>query len=809
MKLKISYIISFLFSVTILFAQKAPHKSLYEDGKPNDSLLKNILQRAYAVHKEDPALAQKLLDSAEVICEDAGHEFMKPQIAEQKGQLFLSVGCYPAAISELQKSYRLYQQIPDLYFRTGYIEIEFGNIFYDLRQYNEAIKFYNKALPIFEDASLYHRKYGKGVVYNKIGTCYLKQKKYDEALQSFKQALNLRKKMDAPGILARSYVHLADVFIAQRDFESADSIISRGLAIEGLSLGGKRYSQLMIQKGLITSLLGNLSEGRKILERTHQQIKDSEQEDLYIDINHALCKLEMLAGDYLATLEAIDDGYQFANEGDNYLEAINFAEKGKQVASNQGNTVLALGYTEKLSAQKDAFISINNQVLKELLSLGSEIEAAQKENNFLQDTADVYSSIISNQKGLLASSIILIILLILVAVVFINTNKKLKKNQENQREMNLRILAVINRTESLILSLGANGEIRVINKPAIRFFLKWVNTELKAGDNLLERLHNTPAYEVWKQAIQKSKTIFHWKEVSQFVVNNKALYFLENFSTIHGKNGNYSGLVIVSNDITKEHEFNVKMTEQNNTLAKSNKAKERMLSILAHDLKDAVYSAHSLSELVLETPEEFPKEELIHLFSLLHGNFDKTKSLLNGLLDWMKAQTGAMEMKCESIKLFKVVDDVFEACYGKSVSKGISLKADIDKQITVLADGEMIKTVLRNLVSNSLKYTEPHKGVIEVTASENKGKITIHVKDNGQGISKKNLQKLFQGPGQFTTAGTLKEQGTGFGLSLCKELIQLHNSKLEVSSKEGVGSDFFFSLPIGNGVKDTPKKVVL
>lgn len=806
MTLTSNHINALFFSIFLTFYLSATPSD--ESGK-NDSLVNYYFKLAKSVSLENPELAQNLMDSAVLHTNSVQNPKLNSRITDLKGRLYLKAGKYPDAIQAFQKSIATYDEIPGQRHNSAYVQIEIGSIFYQLHQYEEAIKLYERTIPLFGFADAHHKNYGRALAINNIGLCYTKLNKPNEAYEAFLEALNLRKSIDDASLIAHSYSYLAMILVSKGEFAKADSLIEMGLSTPNLSPKSKWHNKLIIERASLLIGKNQFTEARVLLDKTASEIHKNEQEELYTDIYKALYSLEKESGNYNEALSYANHGYDYALKHGQYYTAIDFAQFGKDISIQIGDLKKVLYYTEQISIQKDSFIKINSEVLKDLMTLSIAMEATQKENSQLHTTKNSYSATIDSQQGLLVASITLIMLLVLIAVIFINLNKKLKKNQRDQRELNLRILAVINRTESLILSLDSNGVIRVINKPAMRFFLRWVKVDLKAGDNILEKLNGTPAFEAWSESIKKSIDQAHWKEVTKFNVNGKTYYFLENFSSISHQNGEYAGLVMVSNDITNEHEFNVQMTEQNDSLEKSNKAKERMLSILAHDLKDAVYSAHSLSELVLETPDEFPKEELLHLFSLLHGNFDKTKSLLNGLLDWMKAQTGALEMKKAPINLNHLVTHVLDASLSKAKSKGIKLQNSVNDNLEIIGDLEMIKTILRNLVSNSLKYTEPNKGVIEIIAEQEGSIVSIHVVDNGQGISKENQLKLFQGPGQFTTVGTAKEQGTGFGLSLCQELVELHNSTLRVNSQEGVGTDFYFSLPLNNDVKDDSKKAVV
>lgn len=809
MKLTDGYIVITLLFFTFFFSSVSGQTSETSFEKESstyvDSIIHHFHNLAWSVNSSNPKLAQSYMDSASLHTSQENQSSVLAQILEIKGALHLANSNYKEASLNYEKSINLYHQTPNLKFRSGFVQIELGTILYKLGQYEEAKSFYQLAIPLFDSADSTNEIYGKSLAHNNIGLCELRLGQYQKALASFEHGLQYRQQISEPGLLAHSYGYFASSYIKTGNYLKADSIITEGLKIPNLPKGNIWRKNLELKQGHLRTVQGNINEARQILEGIEPSVYLYDNYPLTNELNQNLSSLELASKNYSKANEYANRGYSESLKAKNYTDAIAFANMSKQIALDNNQPTKALEYSEKASALKDSFLTQRSTVLSDLLALSGQMVDTEQENSELQNTTSAYSTTIKDQKGLLAASVILILLLILIAYTVTRLNTKLKANQKSQRELNLRILAVINRTESQIISLGPDGTIRVINKPAVNFFKKWVGISLKAGDHIENKLKRTEAFDSWHEAVQKSKTNTHWKEVSQFNIRGQKQYFLENFSAISHRDGTYAGLVVVSNDITKEHEYNVKISEQNHTLEKSNKAKERMLSILAHDLKDAVYSAHSLSELVLESPEEFPKDELIHLFSLLHGNFDKTKSLLDGLLDWIKTQTGSLDIKSVPFNLRDLVNEVFEACYTKSVSKKIKLTNNISEDLTVEGDREMIKTVLRNLVNNSIKYTQPETGCVKVTTRQSDDMIAICVKDNGQGISKENQKKLFQGPGKFTTVGTAKEQGTGFGLNLCKELVNLHKSELSVNSEEGEGSEFFFSLPL-SCKKDLSKK---
>ncbi len=185
--------------------------------------------------------------------------------------------------------------------------------------------------------------------------------------------------------------------------------------------------------------------------------------------------------------------------------------------------------------------------------------------------------------------------------------------------------------------------------------------------------------------------------------------------------------------------------------------------------------------------------------SLLNKSASKAYDLLNNLLDWARSQTGRIKFNPEKCNLYNiVVENIF---YVDEIArkKFIDISFNIQKNFHVWCDKNMIDTILRNLITNAIKFTQTG-GKIRIIAVKIENFIIVTVKDNGIGIKPDTLKKLFDITQKVSTEGTNKETGTGLGLLLCKEFIEKHNCKIWVESEEGKGSDFMFTLPLCNNV---------
>lgn len=241
-------------------------------------------------------------------------------------------------------------------------------------------------------------------------------------------------------------------------------------------------------------------------------------------------------------------------------------------------------------------------------------------------------------------------------------------------------------------------------------------------------------------------------------------------------------------------ETNATIHQQNLELQELNATKDKFFSIISHDMKGPLNSLTAFSGMLIKHSDAFSREEI----QMLAMDFDKSLKnllgLLENLLEWSRAQTGALEIKPEPLSLRALVQANVELLQKMADNKNIQIISEVPGTFWGYAGRNQMNTVLRNLISNALKFTNPG-GQVKITASEWKDALEIAIHDTGVGISEEVLQKLFKIEHKHTTLGTAKETGTGLGLMLCKEFIDQNGGNLSVESEEGKGSTFRFTLP--------------
>ena len=245
----------------------------------------------------------------------------------------------------------------------------------------------------------------------------------------------------------------------------------------------------------------------------------------------------------------------------------------------------------------------------------------------------------------------------------------------------------------------------------------------------------------------------------------------------------------------KLEEINEKVKQQNLQLQELNATKDKFFSIIGHDLKGPLNSLTSFSGLLINHTDSLSKEEI----QMLAMDFDKQlknlSALLNNLLEWSRSQTGNIEFKPEVFDMGALLKENKELLSTQAHNKKISVIDDLNTPVPVHAHRHSLNTVVRNLMSNSIKFTN-EGGLIKLELKPNGTHVLVSVADTGVGMSRDVIEKLFRIDAKHTTKGTANEKGTGLGLTLCKDFVEKNGGKLWVESEEGRGSVFYFTVPL-------------
>jgi signal transduction histidine kinase len=244
---------------------------------------------------------------------------------------------------------------------------------------------------------------------------------------------------------------------------------------------------------------------------------------------------------------------------------------------------------------------------------------------------------------------------------------------------------------------------------------------------------------------------------------------------------------------------------QKEKLQQVNITKDKLFSIIGHDLKSPFTAQTSIIDLILADYHQYDNEEIREILKAIQHSAHQGLDLLGNLLDWSKQQNNLIKKQLTPVRLATMVYDVQALLSHNIAHKRITLIDDVDPMATVCADSNMIKTVLRNILSNAIKYTS-NDGTIEITTSSEGDFDLLKIKDSGIGMTEEQISRLFNIENNISTPGTNNEPGTGLGLLLCKELAEKNNAEIRIESQVGEGSTFTIAFPRLNQEKVNQEK---
>lgn len=248
-------------------------------------------------------------------------------------------------------------------------------------------------------------------------------------------------------------------------------------------------------------------------------------------------------------------------------------------------------------------------------------------------------------------------------------------------------------------------------------------------------------------------------------------------------------------DITERVRNEAEIKLKNDELTNLNATKDKFFSIIAHDLKSPFNSIIGFSSLLSRQVNERDYEGIKKYATIIQESSQQALDLLVNLLEWSRSQTGKMVFTPEDVDVAFLISQSVGILIGAAQQKQIAVHKQMPANLVVRADNAMVNTILRNLISNAIKFTNPG-GSIVISAERKAEELLISVADNGVGINQVSIDKLFRIEETYSTLGTQKEKGSGLGLLLCKEFVEKHGGRIWVESEVGKGSTFWFTIPL-------------
>jgi signal transduction histidine kinase len=257
----------------------------------------------------------------------------------------------------------------------------------------------------------------------------------------------------------------------------------------------------------------------------------------------------------------------------------------------------------------------------------------------------------------------------------------------------------------------------------------------------------------------------------------------------------FYGYIIIRKKNSLLNETNEKLAQSKRELQATLKTKDKLFSIIAHDLKSPFTALVGLTEIMSSKASSLNSDEVVQYSGFVNESSNKLLTLIENLLDWSRSQTGKIQLEPKDIGVQDIINQTVDLLKMQAESKEISINVNTENNLKIHADFNTTFTVIRNLVSNAIKFTQPN-GIIWLNAYRRDSKALIEVRDSGVGMPQDMVSRLFDLETSISTKGTRNETGTGLGLILCKEFVELNNGKIYVESEQGKGTTFYVTLPL-------------
>ncbi len=319
------------------------------------------------------------------------------------------------------------------------------------------------------------------------------------------------------------------------------------------------------------------------------------------------------------------------------------------------------------------------------------------------------------------------------------------------------------------------------------------NKKEVVGKNVMMIYEDISEFERIKKQLLIHKKLTNYETVRKRK-NGKLINTIENKIAGFSLQGEITEIKGYIYDVTERKLAEEALKESETRLRELNATKDKFFSIIAHDLKSPFNSIIGFSNLLVEQVREKDYKGIEEYAGIIQSSSQRVMDLLMNLLEWSRSQTGRMEFNPEHLEIVSIINNVTELLENASQQKSITISLELPHDILAYADKDMISLVLRNLVSNAIKFTNPG-GQIVISAGINQNELMISVSDTGVGMTADTIKRLFRIEENYSTAGTINELGTGLGLILCKEFVEKHGGKIWAESAAGKGSSFHFTIP--------------
>ena len=616
---------------------------------------------------------------------------------------------------------------------------------------------------------------------NNIGLAYFNVSEYDSTVKYLNIAEDLARMVPARIYLSKTYYLLGRAYKKKKNYDKAITYFNESFKINEKN----GYSSL---NNSISILIGDIH---------------------FINKN------------YDQALNLIMKGIDQPASVDMVLLVMAYKDLAK-IYESKGNFRNAYLYSQKYAEIKDKLVETRRNEKITELDIKYQSEKKENENELLKRDLEIMEQIQQNQQNIILFFVLVSVLVITIIIILNNRYRHKKATNEVLTQKNSRILKQNKKLEALSQKLIAkNREVSEQNEKLDAIFnnaivgigfadqdQQYLYMNKKWCDMLgysFDEVNNLRQEDVIHPD-DRDETIIEMKQLldgkkeeirmeKRYIRKDGSVFWGELYaSPVKDEMGHIRYTIGVIVDVTERKIAEDSLKRSEHQLREVIATKDKFFSIIAHDLKNPLSVISNMSSHLLKNHGDFSEKKKKAYVQLINESSHTLYKLLENLLEWSRAQTGKINFEPKEFDLHELSRSNVALFEDRAREKNITLEPDIDENSMIKADYNMINTVMRNLVSNAVKFTQPG-GKVKIFSERQNGKYSIYVSDTGVGIDNNDIDKLFRIDESHSTLGTDNEEGTGLGLILCKEFIDKHHGRIDIQSKMGEGTTFVVTLP--------------
>ncbi len=373
---------------------------------------------------------------------------------------------------------------------------------------------------------------------------------------------------------------------------------------------------------------------------------------------------------------------------------------------------------------------------------------------------------------------------------------KFKKMEHTSQESLDKYKALFDLSNDAIIIFSLKGEVVDCNAVARNLF-GCSETELKK--NNVKNLIPEELIKSFQEATDES--IIDFKEELEYTAKKfDSTEFPVEITTKFFHEGDTKRFIVFLRDITSRKDIENKLNSIASELAETNAMKDKFFSIISHDMRTPFHGLLGFSDYLTTDIDSLSKEEIKQISASINNSAKGLFNYFENLLTWSNVQSGRLKFKNTSIKISEIIKRAVSIINVNANSKVIKINTELDEDLFVYSDENMLSSVIQNLISNAVKFTEIG-GKVTIKSRRKGEQVEVSITDTGVGMNEEKLKNLFKIDHARSSKGTSNEKGTGLGLIIAKELIEKQGGTLIVESEVGKGSTFKFSLPKGEPIE--------